>query len=308
MKVFKAMNNQLKDLQFLVKARAPLWVIARFHVLHTSHQIANLQATNRYRKRKRDFRQVRDRLHLDNDWFTGNIPTWLRFFDSENLYARQAPHCLEIGSWQGLSAYFLLHELRHARLTCVDTWEGADEHRSGSSHTHKLISEIEQNFDSNLQPFRDRIDKYKGTSLSFFANRFRPLAYDLIYVDGSHHSDDVLVDAVKCFEMLKVGGILVFDDYFWRYYQHVIDNPAGAINVFLRLKHAQLRIIAFDYQLVIKKTAESARCAKRQGPARSAGSSVAVLHGQAAQAQPAGRPDTQPNAVDRPRGSTPRMR
>tara|TARA_R110002110_G_scaffold119309_2_gene293735 strand:+ start:19812 stop:20003 length:192 start_codon:yes stop_codon:yes gene_type:complete len=58
----------------------------------------------------------------------------------------------------------------------------------------------------------------------------------LTYVNGSHHKNDVIIDAVKCFEMLKVGGIMIFDDYFWQYYPDAIDNPAGAINTFLRLK------------------------------------------------------------------------
>lgn len=78
-------------------------------------------------------------------------------------------------------------------------------------------------------------------------------------MDGSHHSDDVVVDAIKFFQMLKVGGIMIFDDYFWRYYDSIIENPAGVINSFLRLKKNQLEIIGFDYLLIIKKTAKSSR-------------------------------------------------
>ena len=261
MKALKAITNQFHDLFFLIKANAPLWVIAKFYTLHPAHQISNRYGHKTYRDRKKEFRLFKDKLTLDNDWFTGNVPTWLRFFDNEDMYARQELNCLEIGSWQGLSAYFLLSELRNARLTCVDTWEGADEHKAGNPDTMKVISKSEQTFDSNLDLFDDRIEKYKGTSFSFYANKFKPSAFDMIYVDGSHHSNDVVVDAIKCFEMLKVGGVMVFDDYFWRYYDNVIDNPAGAINAFLRLKRKQLKIIGFDYQLVIKKMAGAARFA-----------------------------------------------
>ena len=50
--------------------------------------------------------------------------------------------------------------------------------------------------------------------MNFSSNFYEPEKYNLIYNDGSHHSDDVIVDAFKAFEMLKVGGIMIFDDYF----------------------------------------------------------------------------------------------
>lgn len=262
MKILRATENQLHKFRFLRKADAPFWVMAKYYALHTSHYFANRHRHKGYRARKLEFRQLKETLSLDSDWFTGNIPTWLRFFDEENLYARPHLDCLEIGSWQGLSAYFLLSQLANARLTCVDTWEGADEHKAGKAKGRTVLSRIEQSFDANLAVFGERVRKYKGTSFDFFAEHFRPSVFDLIYVDGSHHSDDVIVDAIKCFEMLKVGGVMVFDDYFWRYYDRVIDNPAGALNMFLRLKLHQLEIIGFDYQLVIRKTADSARFAE----------------------------------------------
>ena len=83
--------------------------------------------------------------------------------------------------------------------------------------------------------------------------------YDTIYVDGSNNSDDIIVDAVKCFEMVREGGLLIFDDYFWMYYDQDIDNPAGAINALLRLKHKQLEILCFDYQIIVRKKASSSR-------------------------------------------------
>lgn len=36
--------------------------------------------------------------------------------------------------------------------------------------------------------------------------------YDLIYVDGSHQFEDVLIDFVFCHELLNIGGIILFDD------------------------------------------------------------------------------------------------
>lgn len=39
--------------------------------------------------------------------------------------------------------------------------------------------------------------------------------FDLIYIDGSHMRLDVLTDAVMAWQLLRVHGILVFDDYEW---------------------------------------------------------------------------------------------
>jgi hypothetical protein len=36
--------------------------------------------------------------------------------------------------------------------------------------------------------------------------------------------------------VLKTGGVMIFDDNLWRYYKKPSDNPAAAINTFLKLK------------------------------------------------------------------------
>lgn len=136
----------------------------------------------------------------------------------------------------------------NAQLTCVDTFEGADEHNKSNDN----FTSTEETFDDNLKEFSIR--KWKGSSLKFFATmQGNPDRFDIIYIDGSHHSDDVIVDAFKAFEMLTLGGIIIFDDYFWTWYQNTSDNPAGAINAFLRLISKQIEIVSFDYQLISEK-------------------------------------------------------
>ena len=39
--------------------------------------------------------------------------------------------------------------------------------------------------------------------------------FDLIYVDGGHYAPNVLEDAVLSYQILRKGGIMVFDDYLW---------------------------------------------------------------------------------------------
>ena len=253
--------NYFNKISFLIRSDAPFWVIKDRYRLKIWHHFLNKFSPKgkNYRDKMNLFRILKNDLEIDSDWFSGNIPTWLRAIDQTDFRKKDNISYLEIGSWQGLSAFFILNEFQNSRVVCVDTWEGGDEHNKGIEHENTCLAQVERSFDANLEKFKQKVNKFKGMSISYFAQKFQPDVFDIIYVDGSHHSDDVIVDAVKSFEMLSIGGILIFDDYFWNYYEHDIDNPAGAINVFLRLKRKQLEILCFDYQIIIRKTASSDR-------------------------------------------------
>jgi methyltransferase family protein len=237
----------LANLPHLLATRAPLAAWACY--AHTAIRRPGLE---RHRKAKERF--VKDALRsgeFGNDWFCGNIPYWLAAFERYELFDRPL-QALEIGSWEGLSSRFLLDTLPLAHLTCVDTWEGADEHQS------MPLAQIENRFDRNLARHVRRLTKFKGTSLAFFAAQPTRPRFDLVYVDGSHHSDDVIVDAIKGFELLNVGGVMILDDYLWRFYAHRNDDPAAAIHAFLRLKAGSYELFMVYAQVILRKTARTA--------------------------------------------------
>lgn len=242
----------MSSLTYLSQTYAPGEV---FHA-YFFHRLKNKRIREQYFAETEQYQNLKQSLQLTNDWFSGKAPPfWLSVLD-EYGYRDRNMEALEIGSWEGLSSHFLLTSLPKAHLTCVDTWEGADEHKDGTAATAEVLSRIESTFDQNLAPYKDRLTKYKGTSFSFFEKNPHREVFDFIYVDGSHHCDDVIIDAVKCFEMLKVGGVMVFDDYFWRHYPDAIDNPAAAINLFLRLKKGRFKIVRMYYQIIIEKQAD----------------------------------------------------
>lgn len=195
----------------------------------------------------RQFARAGDFKH---DWFSENVPFWMEIFDSYGLRGKPI-QALEIGSFEGLSACFLLRQLPEASLTCVDTWDGSDEH-VGMEH----VRSIEAAFDRHVAPWRDRVKKHKSCSLRYLASLGPQDKFDFIYVDGSHHADDVMVDVVRSFEQLKVGGIMILDDYLWRYYPRSSENPARAINGFLRLVEGRYSLIMAYRQLALIKTSE----------------------------------------------------
>ena len=142
------------------------------------------------------------------NWINSNIYAWLDVLAP----LRDKPFdYLEVGSWEGTSAYFLAHHFPHAKLTCIDTWQGSDEHAGDAR-----VQTSEEKFDSNMASFSDRVIKKKGFSSQVLPT-LKGHLYDVIYIDGSHYADDVLLDALNAWPLLKHDGIMIFDDILWKY-------------------------------------------------------------------------------------------
>lgn len=186
-----------------------------------------------------------------NTWFDGSIELWVELLSPLKALKRPVD-MLEVGSWEGRSTLFLLGYLPEGKLTAVDTWEG------GAEHEHMAdLDALERRFDYNLSAFQNRLVKRKGLSsvvLSDLASRERE-CFDFIFIDGSHFADDVMVDAVMAWQLLRKDGILVFDDYLWRLARYGRKrNPAHAINLFLRMIAGDYALLHVGHQLAIRKT------------------------------------------------------
>ena len=237
----------LKNIYFLFICYAPGAVFGEFIF---NYIIGRKRVKYKFSPQLRNFKKLCSSKNFSNDWFSGNIPYWLEIFNNHNFYEKKA-NILEIGSWEGMSSLFILTELSDATLTCVDTWSGSDEHQGSN-----VLNSIELNFDNNLSDVSSRYTKFKGTSYKFFNECPKDCLFDLVFIDGSHYCDDVLIDAVKGFQHLKPNGIIIFDDYFWKKYARNFDNPCIAVNSFLRLKKGLYRVISVYGQIAVQKTGE----------------------------------------------------
>lgn len=237
-----------KELLWLLSLRAPMPLV-------WAHALGRMRLKElwQFGREAGPYRECLDALDTTSDWFSTNINHWLACFAAVGWNPDQRLDVLEIGSWEGMSTRFIAEHFGNATITCVDTWGGADELLVNPDQTK--LSECEQRFDRNLAPFSARLHKCKMTSQAFFSAEPRKEAYDFVYVDGSHYVDDVMLDALCAFASLRVGGLLIFDDYQWNLYQNPIDAPAAAINAFLRLKAGQYRIVWVCWQVAIQKLA-----------------------------------------------------
>ena len=161
---------------------------------------------------------------------------------------RAAPSRIcEIGSWQGASAVAFAFLFPKANIICIDTWQGSD--------TLNMSVNPEELFDANTAPFAGRVEKIKSDSFSgLLSLQSRGEKFDLIYVDGSHFEDDVVVDTILAWRLLNVGGVMIWDDYVWRYPPYGDKLPRAAINWFLRRHRGQLRPLFMGGQAAVEKT------------------------------------------------------
>jgi predicted O-methyltransferase YrrM len=197
------------------------------------------------------FRAIAAKRQFTHDWFDNNIPIW-----TEKLAAFKAqhsnPNILEIGSFEGRSTLFLLTHLSGSHITVMDIWAGGDEHQTGAA-----LSPVEMRFDSNVAEFRDRITKIRGKSAEYLGALLSagPSQFDLIYIDGSHYADDVMIDATLSWLLLRPQGMMIFDDYVFTRQDHGFrKSPCRAINLFLRLIKGEYELKHVGWQVIVVKT------------------------------------------------------
>ncbi len=120
---------------------------------------------------------------------------------------------LEIGSYEGRSTCWIIDKLvgvEGAELHCIDLWPYPGGH-------------VERRFKANVQAAISRqnapkVQAYKGASdaiMGKWLGENRAGYFDFAYIDGNHTAPDVLSDAILAFRLVRVGGYLIFDDYWW---------------------------------------------------------------------------------------------
>ena len=70
--------------------------------------------------------------------------------------------------------------------------------------------------------------------------------FDLIYIDGDHSSEGVLLDGLLSWELLRPGGLLIFDDY------DSFGVPI-AVDAFVKMRAGELRVLWTSVQYIVRK-------------------------------------------------------
>lgn len=190
-----------------------------------------------------------------HDFFSANIAHWQAWF---TRHITMAPiDCLEIGSWQGGSATWLLDKIvgpRGGSLTCIDTFEGSSEHAGWIAAGGRLETLFDANIARTGRAAQCR--KLVGRSQDVLRG-LQPDSYHFIYIDGAHEAKYVIQDAVLCWPLLRAGGYMLFDDADFTFADQPAQNTQTAIAAFIRWFGSELQVLTppGDRQQLLHKNA-----------------------------------------------------
>ncbi len=180
---------------------------------------------------------------FSTDWTSVHFPVWRKVLAP----LRESPvAALEVGSWEGRSALFFLDQLPKCHLTCVDAFEVRPDKadRPGFAEQIRLA---EERFDRNIAPFSERVEKIRETSaIALAALLIAGRTFDLVYIDGSHQTDDVLIDTALAWPMLRNNGVLIWDDY-------RTESVRAAVDAFVSLRQDRLEVVQRGKQMIIQR-------------------------------------------------------
>lgn len=80
------------------------------------------------------------------------------------------------------------------------------------------------------------------------------IVFDIIYINSSYFAKDILLDAVLSLKLLKIDGIMLFNNYLWEKLEPIIYSPKPAIDAILSIYKNEIAILFMGYQVIIKKT------------------------------------------------------
>ena len=226
-------------LRYLINKKSNFKVILSFFFDRLKHPI--------YKKKKK----LSKKMHMEylksknitTDYFSINTFYWKEIL---KIIPRDFKY-LEIGSWEGNSALFILTNFNVKNVVCVDIWEDINFKDIQKSNY--------ENYKKNIEEFLNKVKTYKGTSDSFFLNQREN--FDVIYIDGSHETDQVYKDIKNSWKVLNNKGVLICDDYFYGdIYKNPNNVPSIAINKFIKeeTKNNSIKILCVNNsQIFLRK-------------------------------------------------------
>lgn len=191
-------------------------------------------------------------FQFTSDWFTDNVPAWKE--DLAHFEGAPSLRFLEVGVFEGRATCWLLENvLRHegSTIACVDTFA--------------LYGQQTERFDHNVAVVRGqgKVTKLVGASEAVLRT-LSPESYDFIYIDADHQAVSALRDGLAAWPLLKVGGLMTFDDYEWdrrylsdAYREHpglALLMPRRGIDAVLALYAGHFEVVRRGYQVTVRKT------------------------------------------------------
>jgi predicted O-methyltransferase YrrM len=180
------------------------------------------------------------------DWVSDIEGAWMKAV--HELRGKENLRYLEIGVFEGRSAiWFFRNVLTHPTSTMV----GMDVFAHGT--WDRCVANLTR------EGVLERSQLIVGRSQSIL-KKLPDAEFDIGYVDGDHRCRHVFQDISLSWDVLKVGGFMILDDYKLREQTFPLDcRPQAAIDSFLTCFFSEIDVYHFcNRQLIIKKKGGSA--------------------------------------------------
>ena len=186
------------------------------------------------------------------DWFSHNIESWTALFP---LVKSNHPRVLEIGSWEGRSAVFLLDNLckNGGEMVCIDHFDLFQ-----TEAGRQRFTKIKHNLALTGKRFRILPQFSIPALMKLLTEETTSTTpgFDWIYVDGSHEAADAMLDGELAWRLAKKHAIIVFDDYHWdNEPEDSMHHPKRGIDAFMATHLGEFERVSGpdDYQVVLQK-------------------------------------------------------
>lgn len=224
-------KNFYYRIKYQLKKKANFDVFLNFFLDRLKHPFIQSKK-KRLRKLHQSFLKNKK---TSEDYFSINVYYWDLIL---NKYFKEFSY-LEIGSWEGSSALYILNNYKTKKVYCVDVWDKDKKYE-------ELYKKNFNNFLHNMEEFKDRYSFFKERSDDFFRKNVE--YFDLIYIDGTHESFQVDKDINNAWKFLNLNGIIICDDFFYGnlYSGSDDDVPAYSINKFIKKQQNKLKVLCVN--------------------------------------------------------------
>ncbi len=183
--------------------------------------------------------ELEKELHFTVDWVTWRSDLWLKVLD--RFQAKPDIKYLEIGSYEGKSVIWMMQNILSHPTSKADIVD---------SFMFKTEALFRNNL--NLSKVSDRVKVHVGGS-HLLTRTFIPHNYEIIYIDGCHCSRHILTDAILCWDLLKVGGVMIFDDYLYKDFTPDQASPQVTCDFFVEIFKEEMNVLYKGYELILEK-------------------------------------------------------
>lgn len=162
----------------------------------------------------------------------------------KNTQGLKFDFALEIGCFEGLTSRYICDNLLNpgGRMICVDPL--TDEYLPGHEDNEMFAGQFDR-FTRNTRNYPIELIRKKSNEVWKELSDYR---FDFIYVDGDHTFDGVLHDARLAFQVCKLGGKILFDDYLYR------EETKRGIDTFLKsMPSNKMTYQDLGYQILVTK-------------------------------------------------------